>query len=155
MSFDCKEMQKLLDGFKNVQAKHETFIRNFLKEMGFRAMAQTKALTPVDTGELRNRWELSDVYRQGDTLCIVLFNPQEYASFVEDGHMQHRRFVPGEFSGGKFTYIPGYNKGMMLTEKWIPGRHMARISITKIEQEMPMRYKRALKQFMSSLGVAD
>jgi hypothetical protein len=42
--------------------------------------------------------------------------------------------------------------GVMLQEKWIPGVHMARISITKLEFEIPKKYEKALKEFMSGLG---
>lgn len=154
MGFESRDFEQLLDGFKNLQKQHEQFIRNFLTEMGLRALAQTKALTPVDTGNLRGRWELSQVFRNGDSLYIVLFNPVLYASHIEDGHMQHKRFVPGEWVGKKhFKYIKGYKDGMMLTEKWIPGHHMARISITKLERELPARYNRALEQFLKGLGV--
>jgi hypothetical protein len=163
MSFDYKEMQELLDGFKGLQKQYEAFLRNFLKEMGMRALAQTKKLTPVDTGNLRNRWELSQVYRKGDSLYIVLFNPVEYASFVEEGHMQHRRFLPIKYleeSPKSAKYVEwlkdyyGYDMGgVMLQEKWIPGVHMARISINKIEKELPARYEKAFKQFVSGLGV--
>lgn len=152
MSMDYKEFEGLLGSFKEVQKQHEEFIRKFLLEMGMRAMAQTKKLTPVDTGELRNAWELSQVFRKGDELYIVLFNKQKYASFVEDGHMQRARFVPGSFLGGKFEYIEGYPMGMVLSNKWIPGYHMARISITKIENEIPRRYDKALQDFMKRLG---
>ena len=155
MSMDFKEFQDLLDSFKEVQKQHEAFLRKFLTEMGMRALAQTKKLTPVDTGNLRNNWELSQVYRKGDELYIVLFNPTEYASFIEDGHMQYSRWVPGEWRGDRFEYIPGAKTGMMLKEKWIPGHHMARISINKIEREIPKRYEKALKQFMKGLGAGD
>jgi hypothetical protein len=107
----------------------------------------------VDTGRLRNTWELSAVYRDGDELYVVIFNPVEYASFLEDGHMQRARFVPGSFMGGKFEYIPGYPMGMVLSNKWIPGYHMARISITKIEQEIPKRFERAFRDFVTRLEV--
>ena len=153
MSMDYSGFEELLKNFKQVQKQHEKFIRDFLKQMGMRCLAQTKKLTPVDTGNLRNRWELSEVFRRGDELYVVLFNPVEYASFVEDGHMQRNRFVPGSFLGGKFEYIPGYPMGMVLSNKWIPGYHMARISITKIEREVPKRYESAFKEFMKTLGV--
>ena len=152
-NFDYREFEKLLANFKEVQKSHDQFIRSFLTEMGMRAMAQTKKLTPVDTGNLRNNWELSQVYRKGDELYIVLFNPTEYASFIEDGHMQHSRWVPGEWRGDRFEYIPGAKTGMMLKEKWIPGHHMARISINKVERELPARYNRAFKEFIAGLGV--
>lgn len=154
MGFDSRVLEALLDAFKDLQKQHETFIRNFLTEMGLRALAQTKTLTPVDTGNLRNRWELSQVFRKGGELYIVIFNPVIYASFVEDGHMQHKRWLPGEWVGKRFKYIKGHDKGMMLTERWVPGYHMARISINKIERELPMRYDRAFKEFIKGLGVA-
>lgn len=155
MSFDSKEFRELLDGIKALQKEHERFIRNFLTEMGMRALAQTKDLTPVGvTGNLKGRWELSQVFRSGDMLYIILFNPVIYASFVEDGYMQRRRWVPGEWvSKDRFRYIKGHDKGMMLTNKWIPGHHMARISINKIEKELPRRYERAFKEFCKGLGV--
>ena len=154
MGFDSREFRELMDGLKSLQKQHEVFIRNFLTEMGLRALAQTKSLTPVDTGNLRERWELSQVFRKGDSLYVVIFNPVIYASFVEDGHMQHKRWLPGEWAGKKFKYNKGHDKGMMLTERWVPGYHMARISINKIERELPMRYDRAFKEFIKGLGVA-
>lgn len=155
MGFDSRGLEALLDAFKDLQKQHEVFIRNFLTEMGLRALAQVKLLTPVDTGNLRGRWELSQVFRKGDSLYIVIFNPVIYASFVEDGHMQHKRWVPGEWVGKSFKYIPGHDKGMMLTERWVPGYHMARISINKIERELPKRYDQAFKEFIKGLGVAS
>lgn len=165
MSMDFREFQDLLDSFKEVQKQYEAFLRKFLTEMGMRALAQTKKLTPVDTGNLRNRWELSQVYRKGDSLYIVLFNPVEYASFVEDGHMQRRRFLPIQYledSPANAKMVASIKqkygddvKGVMLQDKWIPGHHMARISISKIEREIPKRYEKALKQFMKGLGAGD
>jgi hypothetical protein len=165
MSRDFREFQDLLDSFKEVQKQHEAFLRKFLTEMGMRALAQTKKLTPVDSGNLRNRWELSEVYRKGDSLYIVLFNPVEYASFVEDGHMQRRRFLPIQYledSPANAKMVASIKQkygddiqGVMLHDKWIPGHHMARISISKIEREIPKRYEKALKQFMKRLGAGD
>jgi hypothetical protein len=162
---DFREFQDLLDSFKEVQKQHEAFLRKFLTEMGMRALAQTKMLTPVDTGNLRNRWELSQVFRKGDELYVVLFNPVEYASHVEDGHMQRRRFLPIEYledSPANAKMVASIKqkygddaKGVMLQYKWIPGHHMARISIAKIEREIPKRYEKALKQFMKGLGAGD
>lgn len=161
MGIDYAGFEKMLKDFKNLQKSHEIFIKAFLKEIGMRTIAQTKKLTPIDTGELRNRWEVSDVFRDGDELYIVLTNSLEYASFVEDGHMQRRRFVPGKWKGNHFEYIKDYKPpagkpgGMMLKQKWIPGQHMARISIAKMEQELPARYDKAFKKFLNDLGMVS
>lgn len=167
MGMDYDEFEALLNGFKDLQKTHEKFIRNFITEMGMRTMAQTKAGTPVDTGALRNAWELSGVIRKGDELMIIIFNPMLYASHVEDGHRQKRRFVPGYWKNKRFVYTPYYGKGpmpkgtgpqgggggMMLKNRWVPGHHMARIAITKIERELPARYNRAFKKFLKGLNV--
>lgn len=152
-SFDYSQFEKMLRQFTDVRNEYDAFICKFLKEMGLRTLAQTKKLTPVDTARLRNAWELSSIIRIGNELCITLFNPVEYASFVEDGHMQRARFVPGQFQEGKFEYIPGCGEGMMLTNKWIPGYHMARIPITKIEQELPRRFEKAFQEFLKGKGM--
>ena len=133
--FDYRQFKEWTEAVEMFEQQYEKFLNDFLYEMGLRAMAQTKKLTPVDTGNLRNRWQLSKVTRKGDYLIIALYNTAEYASFVEEGHRQTRRFLPGVLSSGKkgtkFTYVKGAKTGIMLRDKWIPGVHMARISITK------------------------
>lgn len=158
MGFDHKEFVELKDNFKLFQKDFERWIRGFLMRMAMRALAQTIKLTPVGTGNndghLRDRWELSDVMRKGDELIVVLFNPKLYASFVEEGHMQYSRWVPGYWDGDVFIYVPGYKEdGMMLRTMWIPGMHMARIAITKIEFEIPQRFRREFKQYVKKMGV--
>lgn len=61
-----------------------------------RCMLKTKMRTPVDTGLLRNSWQLSNVFKKSNSeYYIVLFNPVLYASYVEYGHRQEvGRFVP-------------------------------------------------------------
>ena len=154
MGLDYSEFEQLLKNYEDVQKEFLIFLKKFMLEMGLRVLAQTQNLTPVDSGNLREKWEISDVYVEGDDLLIALFNPVEYASHVEDGHMQYKRFVPGEWQGDKFKYIKGHKKGMVLNEKFIPGFHMARISITKVEKEMPARFNKAFSQFMKRMGVS-
>lgn len=156
MAFDSRQFEKMLKSTKELEAKNATFVRDFLMEMGARAWAQTKKLTPVQTGNLRNKWELSGVFMiSKDVLGVVIFNPVEYASWVEDGHMQRARWVPGTWKGkgdrSKFIYIPGAKTGMLLRDKWIPGQHMARVSIAKVQMEIPARYERAFKQFAEGI----
>lgn len=159
MGFEYKEMQKLLGKYKWVEEDFNNFLISFLTEMGMRAFAQTKKLTPVDTGNLRNRWELSDVFKEGNDLYIVLFNPAEYASHVEDGHMQRKRFLPFKYlrqSPANREMLTSLKqkygedlKGIMLKDKWIQGHFMARISINKIHEEMPKRFEKAFNNFIN------
>lgn len=165
MSMDYSGFEKLLDSFEDLQQKYEAFIRDFLLKQALRCLSQTKRLTPVDTGNLRNRWELGKIIKVGDELQIEIFNPVEYASFVEDGHWQDKRFLPLshlETGSKKSKNLAASIKakygtntqGVMLKEKWVPGYHMARISITKIEREIPLRYQKEFAQFIKNLGVS-
>lgn len=155
MALNHQQFADYVNKFTKIEQEYEKFLYRFLKQIGMRTLAQTKKLTPVDTGDLRNRWELSEIYIEGDTLCIDMINSLDYASFVEDGHWQRGRWLPGEFVNGKFVYKPYVegedSSGIMLKEKWIPGHYMARVSIDKVKKEIPKRFERAFLQFMKEL----
>lgn len=75
-----------------------------LLEIGQRIMEATKAKTPVDTGNLRGNWFLSDLKWHGDSLELELYNNVEYAPYVEYGHTQEvGRYVPAI---GKRLVVP-------------------------------------------------
>lgn len=163
MPMDYSQFERFLRNMTKVQVNYDSFLRQFLLEMGLRLMAQTKKLTPVDNGDLRRSWELGSVTALGNNLYIELINPMEYASFVEDGHRQSKRFLPIEYLEQSKNSQPYLNwlyekygddiPGVMLRDKWIPGHYMARISIQKIEKEIPKRYERAFAKFLKGLGV--
>lgn len=150
---DFNEFNKLVQQTVALKEQFGAFLERFLLRAALDVLGQTKMLTPVDTGNLRNRWEITDVLRSGDVLYVVIFNPVEYASFVEDGHYQSKRFVPGEWRGDKFTYIPNHDKGMMLSERFVPGQHMAQISIDELRSNFFFRYNAEFDQFLAGLEV--
>lgn len=150
--FDYKQFQKLYDGVRKMEAGSRKFVEDFLVEMALRAMAKAKKRTPVDTGDLRNKWYLSGVARRGNDVMINLVNSAKYASFVEFGHWQQPgRFVPGYWQGSRFVYSPGAKTGIVLKEAWVDGYFMATISIQEIEREIPKRLEAAWKQYAAGL----
>ena len=154
MSFDYSEFVEFYERTVKFEAGVEQFITNLLLEVGKETYELTKKLTPIDTRETIDAWELSDVTRDGEYLVITISNPLEHASHLEDGHQQHRRFLPGAVaSNGKFRYIKGHKTGIMLTNRWIPGRHMARVAITTIQFRLPSRYQTAFDQYLSQMGM--
>lgn len=151
-----EELKALLKRAKTARNEHTKFIENFILQMGLRAIAKTKFRTPVDSGFLRNSWQIGEVKRRDDILIVEIINNAEYASYVENGYYRRARWVPGEWKGGKFVYkkyIPGSsdNKGMMLKPKWVEGVHMAKISIDEIGDEIPIRFKRAYDKWISEV----
>lgn len=164
MSLDYKELAKLLSNVEDAAEKYNVFATHFLETMAYACMAETKRRTPVDDGDLRNRWKVGKVQRRGNELFVLIYNPLRYASFVEDGHRQLNRFLPikylsrGSTKGRKLAKIirgkyGAHTKGIQLKQKWIPGYFMARISINNIENRIPAEYEKAVIQFMKSLGV--
>jgi len=101
-------------------------------------------LGAVDTGRLRSSIVIEF---EGDSRVVVGTNV-EYARFVNDGHVQHRRFVPGRWRGNNtFEYIPNYNEGMMLTERFVYGKKFMEKAMIVARPNM----KREINQFMNDL----
>lgn len=177
MSFDFHEFVELRDKFVKMDKEFDNFIYNFLLQEGLRALIQTKENTPVDTGYLRNMWQLGDsnytiqskamkigknkgklrvtedrenvswrdatvkgVVRKGDTLEITIYNPLDYASYVEYGHAQE----PGR-------YVPAIGK--KLKKAWVDGYYMATIAIKDVEEKLPARFEQQFRVWLNSLGL--
>jgi len=108
---------------------------NILLEIGNRLMAATKEKTPVDTGELRRNWFLSDLKWDGDNLELELYNNVEYAAHVEYGHAQEvGRFVP---TLGKRLVVP-----------LVPGFFMMTRSEKELEQTVPELVKQRVENYL-------
>lgn len=150
MALDYSGFQGLLEKYDGIQKSYKEFLQEFMLQQGMRALGIAKSGTPVDSGYLRNHWELSDVMIKGDSVYVILYNNTEYASHVEEGHMQNARWVPGYWKAGKggstFVYDPNAKTGMMLKTKWVKGFHMARIATTRIQAALPARYKKAFEE---------
>ena len=79
---------------------------------------------PVDTSRLVSSFQIGTVTPDwGDTGTNV-----EYALYVNDGHVQHRRFLPATYlsAKGRRKYLKSGKsgqepKGIMLKERYIPG----------------------------------
>lgn len=151
--FKHDDLTRFIASFQAIINEADQFHRDLLTKLGWRTMSQIKGETPVDTGNLRNRWELTAVYKIGDEFFIDINNSSEYASFVEDGHSTTgqgvaRRWVPGNWIGDKFVYDPNSKDGMMLTKKWIDGKHMAAISLKRLENRIQHEYDVALTKWL-------
>ena len=177
MGFDFHEFVELRDKFVKMDKEFDSFLYDFLLQEGLRVLAKTKENTPVDTGYLRNMWQLGDsnytiqskvvksgkdkgklrvgedrqniswknatingVTRKGDTLEITIYNPLDYASFVEYGHRQE----PGR-------YVPAIGK--KLKKAWVEGHYMATIAIKDVEDKLPGRFDQQFKMWLALLGL--
>lgn len=135
--------------FENFTKNYDSFIKNFLVKEGFIVLANTKRLTPVRTGDLRNRWEITNVTKTVDGYQIQIFNTLYYASFIEEGHRQRvGRFVPGVIVNGQFQFKKGVTSGIVLKRPFINGFHMCQISLEQLDDNMKRDFEQALKAYL-------
>lgn len=132
MGMDYTEFDALTKNYKKFLKNFNKFIEDFLFEQGMRALRKTKLRTPVDTGALRNAWNVDEnVYRSGDKLYIILHNPLNYASFVEYGHTKKNRIG------------------------WVDGYFMASVSIQEVQDALPKRWNKAFIKFVENLNYKE
>lgn len=151
--FDFSEFENLAKTFKKALDDRviERFMRDFLLEMAYRAERKIKKRTPENTGLLREKWQVGKVERHGNALVVEIFNPVEYASFVEYGFRSH--WVPGYWKGKTFVYDRNAQTGMYVGPKdgWVPGHFMATISMREIEKELPRYLERRTMELLDNI----
>ena len=125
---DFSQFEKYVKDFSKMINDLDSFLRNFLITEAERVIAKTKPRTPVDTGNLRNNWDVQGVEIQGNDLVAYLINDAEYATYVEYGHRS---------TGGN----------------WVNGYFMLTISIDEVQKQMPKRFEKAFQEFIKSKGV--
>ena len=96
---------KLDNAVKKIPKKRNEFVKKSAENL----IKYTKDLTPVDTDNLRNNWQLTRPYMGR----IKVYNNTEYAAHVEYGHRVKRR-VKGRKGGewvrdenGKIKFVKG------------------------------------------------
>ena len=140
-----KEMQTFLIGIG------DEFLRIVTDEVINRKVVDTRLLLHSFTkGNENNIWKLTD----GD-LTLEVGTNVEYASYVNDGHWTNpkgvkTRWVPGYWSGSRFVYSPGSKTGMLLKQKWVPGRHYWEAAIRILEQMFPKIMEKKLDQWLKN-----
>ena len=89
------------------------------------ALGKAKELTPVQTGRLRDAWNLGTIEKRGDTYYIEIYNNVEYAEPVEYGPRMR---------GG------GFKKGA----------HMLEVSLQEVERKLPDYLRAWLADFLNT-----
>jgi hypothetical protein len=123
-NFDFSEFEQLAKSMQRMQADYPRFVEDCIRELASSLLAKTVARTPVDTGTLRRNWQLGPVERVGGGYSIELFNPIEYAPYVEFGHRTR------------------------LHTGWVEGRFMLTISERELERELPAIMERKMQRFL-------
>lgn len=113
--------EEFVENFGKLADKWEEKKAVLLKRMGNIYHEEIIPNVPVDTSRL-----VDNIFVFGDGIpqdYIEVGTNVKYALYVNDGHVQHKRFLPADrlSVGGKSKYLKEGGKGIMLKERYVQG----------------------------------
>lgn len=130
MGLDMSDFKKYVNDFKDMQKDFKKWLKDWLVKEGYITLEDIKNNTPVDTGHLRNSWELKDVYMTDSEVGFTVYNGvHEYASIIEYG-------TPAR---------PNW--------KWSGGAHMMTNGVNKEMERLPKSFDEEFTKFLKSKGL--
>lgn len=134
--FDFREVVEFKE---KIEALADSDIDDFIKlatnELAGELMRLAVNKTPVDSGQLRDRWRMTRVKKISNGYEVRVINPVEYASFVEKGHRQ----TPGR-------YVPAIGK--RLKKSFVKGRFFLKNSEIELESNHKALIENKLRRFL-------
>ena len=144
--FEVFGLDELIECFEALIDKWEEKKVVLLNKIGNILDAEIKPLVPVDTSRLADSFSFY-VDVSGSLGSVEYGTNVEYALYVNDGHVQHKRFLPAErlSANGKSVYLKKKDqKGIMLSERYIQGK----IFLEKGAQSAKPRIERACDSWL-------
>ena len=145
--FEVPGWKEFTERCQGVVDKFEEKKLVLMNKMANICLSEISPLIPVDTSRLVSSFQVGAVTPNEAEIGTNV----EYALYVNDGHIQHRRFLPISYlsAGGRGKYIqPGNTKGIMLKEKYISGKHFLENGMRQAEP----RLKTIGESFMQQIG---
>ncbi len=147
--FEFDDLKKFAKQLEQIREEREQLCIEVEKALAARLLAKVIPRTPTGNyppgsgkvgGTLKRSWQVTDIIKKGDIYEISIFNPVEYAPYVEYGHRQEvGRFVPAI--------------GKRLKNAWVPGRFMLTISEQELQRDAARIIDRKVTEFlMKRLG---
>ena len=140
-----------IEGWDEFVKNFSTFVDSWeakkavlLKKMGNIYHSEVIPHVPVDTSRLVDNFFVFDDGIPQD--YIEVGTQVKYALYVNDGHVQHKRFLPADklSVGGKAKYLKGGGKGIMLKERYVSGKFFMEKGMTDAKP----RLERLVDSFM-------
>lgn len=145
LGFSIEGWAEFVERFAELVDKWEDKKGKLLERMGNIYHAEIIPNVPVDTSRL-----VDSIFVFGEGIpqdYVEIGTNVEYALYVNDGHVQHRRFLPADklTIGGKTKYLKNKNqKGIMLSERYVEGVYF----MEKGWQTAKPRIERLIENFM-------
>jgi hypothetical protein len=133
---DTRELRQFKEKLENINT--DSLLKEIAADLAARLLRKVKKRTPVDTGELRRNWQVSNI-RLFERFCVVeIYNSTEYAEYVEFGHRQ----TPGR-------YVPALGK--RLKKAWVPGKFMLTLSAKELENMKDRIVRRKVEEWLKEV----
>ena len=122
LGFTIEGWAEFVENFAEFVDKWEDKKKILLQRMGNIYQKAIVPHVPVDTSRL-----VDNIFVFGDGIpqdYIEVGTDVKYALYVNDGHVQHRRFLPADrlSVGGRTKYLKKKDqKGIMLSERYVQG----------------------------------
>ena len=122
LGFSIEGWAEFVENFGKLVDKWDDKKRILLLRMGNIYHAEIIPHVPVDTSRLVDNIFVFDEGIPQD--YVEVGTNVEYALYVNDGHVQHRRFLPADrlSAGGRSKYLKNSGKGIMLSERYVQGK---------------------------------
>ena len=146
--FSIEGWDEFVENFGKLVDKWADKKRILLQRMGNIYHSAVIPHVPVDTSRLvDNIFVYDDGIPQG---YVEVGTNISYAVFVNEGHVQHRRFLPAErlSAGGRAKYLKKGAKGIMLSERYVQGKFF----MEKGMNDAKPRLKRLVDSFMEQIA---
>lgn len=140
---------------------HDKFLKEAIQNIALRAIAKIKLRTPVDTGTLRNAWQIIDILKLGNAYIAIITNGTDYVEHVEYGHRVRQKKLKAKAETPKLkvnTPEAVQNKKKKAVKKkpmkgrvkngYVPGIYMMTISMREIEKEMDVLLLREFEKYL-------
>lgn len=120
--FSIDGWDNFVENFAKLVDSWEAKKKILLERMGNIYRAEIIPYVPVDTSRL-----VDSIFVFGEGIpqdYVEVGTNVEYALYVNDGHVQHKRFLPAErlSVGGRAKYLKNKDqKGIMLSERYVQG----------------------------------
>lgn len=153
---DVSGLEAFAKACENARAEIKTYAGRTLDEIGeeFLEIVQSNIMAAgnVDTRLLLSSFSKGSgngIYELDmGGLTLTIGTNVEYAKWVNDGHgQQPGRFIPGVWSGSRFTYVPGAKTGMVLKASYVSGSHFFDKSVQALESMFPGMVDKAFENF--------
>ena len=122
LGFTIEGWDEFVENFAELVDMWDAKKRKLLERMGNIYHSEVIPHIPVDTSRLVDNFF---VFGEGIPQDYVEVGTNvHYALYVNDGHIQHKRFLPAErlSAGGKAKYLKNGGKGIMLSERYVAGK---------------------------------